>query len=105
MYRGNLYDVVRKEVLENGDVRYECINDKQETELFVTLDKKVGRQLDARHQGNNPAKTIFSALYFFDIPLINFNEQNFYSFQKYFLYELNYSIPALEINSPPPQNI
>ena len=105
LFHGNLYDVVRKEILANGDTRYECINDKQETELFVSLDKKVGKQLDARHKGDSAAKSLFSALYFSKLIPLSFALIQPILLQKIHFSETKYFVPFLEINSPPPQFI
>lgn len=49
-YRGQMYDIVKQKYAE-GKVVYYCVNDKEETQLFVNLDELVKEQME---NGNNP---------------------------------------------------
>ncbi len=65
VFKGQMYDVVRKEAGADGKVTYFCITDKQETVLFANLDEMVKSNMDSGK--NAPAKNllkIFLSVYF-----------------------------------------
>lgn len=102
-YKGTMYDVVRKTIEDNGDVTYYCINDTQETTLFVNLDNQVKKNMDARNNGKNPFQHFFQTLFFVENSVnVSFdfletkNDSHFY-------YSHNYSSPAINIPGPPPR--
>jgi len=45
IYKGNLYDIVRKKTDGNNTIFY-CINDKQEEKLFAGLNDHINRNTD-----------------------------------------------------------
>lgn len=104
-YKGTMYDVVRKTIEDNGDITYHCINDTQETTLFVNLDNLVKKNMDSRNGGKDPLKNLLNSLFFsstkidFDPELINQNHEKFSA------YSFNYTSPELAISGPPPKNL
>jgi hypothetical protein len=44
-FQNQYFDVVKKEILSDGSVRFKCISDKQETKLFQKLNQTVAIKL------------------------------------------------------------
>lgn len=62
MHNGSMYDVVRAEEHE-GAITYHCVNDEQEKQLFVDLEKHVYDHI-AAHAKNKEVKKTFVKDYF-----------------------------------------
>lgn len=62
-YRSQMYDVVRKET-DGKQVHFFCVNDTQETQLFVNLDAMVSGQSgeDSSHPSGGMTKKILKLL-------------------------------------------
>jgi len=102
-YKGTMYDVVRKTVEDNGDITYHCINDTQETTLFVNLDNLVKKNMDARNNGKDSIKLLFQSLYFSnDLMKINFST-NEKKVELFIFYSSYYLSPDLYVLAPPPK--
>ena len=104
-YKGTMYDVVRKTIEDNGDITYHCINDTQETTLFVNLDNQVKKNMDARNNGKDPLKNLFQSLYFSEhiSPVdLKLHENKINLFGEY---SSHYSSPELNVSGPPPEFI
>ncbi|MBK7184280.1 MAG: hypothetical protein IPM77_18005 [Crocinitomicaceae bacterium] len=65
MFHGTMYDIVQKTITGNYSVTFQCVNDRQETELFASLNEQVDRTMDSKHQGKHPIKLLM--LTFFDV--------------------------------------
>ncbi len=102
-YHGIMYDVVRKEVIDNLKTVYYCITDTQETTLFKKLDTLVARNMEGKKGGAKSLQYFFRFL----SNLYSFNKENmvFYSTINYFLTDIIsfYNQPWVNILSPPPQ--
>lgn len=104
-YRGIMYDVVKKEVIDNVTTIYYCITDTQETTLFACLDSLINKSMETKCNGIHPLKNLLkflSNLYFL-VPYIGSD----FSFKKvlFYAYNGNYHQPWFEIDSPPPKFI
>ena len=104
-YKGSMYDVIRKEVIDEATTIYYCINDTKESILFANLDEQVEQQMDTKNK-NHPEKNLFKILsgIFFQphntkwiLPQINIKINYHFSY--------NHSSPALAIASPPPKTV
>lgn len=104
IYKGDMFDIVKKEIRSDSSIVYYCINDKQEKSLFANLDEQVKKQTDRNSPTNQLAKKFFKFLS--SIPLQEKNEsasveQN--SSKLISLCENNYTSPEVGIEAPPPK--
>jgi hypothetical protein len=78
-YRNQMYDVVRKET-DGKQVHFFCVNDTQETQLFVNLDAMVNSQTgeDSSHPSSGVTKKILKLLSLVYLPETS-NETRFIS--------------------------
>ena len=53
-YKGERYDIVRREKSENGSIIFYCIDDQPETALISHLDGDVVNNLDSQSHKNTP---------------------------------------------------
>lgn len=60
-YKGSMYDVVRKTESE-GRNTFHCINDKQETQLFIHLDEMVRKNLPQNENAANKTKSLTTGI-------------------------------------------
>lgn len=102
-YKGTMFDIVRQTTGNNGDITYHCINDTQETTLFVNLDKQVKKNMDARNNGNDPVNNLFQSLYFSPEP-----QQTIFASQgkireEFHHYYFSLSSALLKVSGPPPK--
>ena len=102
-YKGTMYDVVRKTIEYNGDVTYHCINDKQETTLFVNLDEQVRKTMDSRNNGKDPLQNLFQSLYFSDFFVRLDLKIHSTKIENFSEYSSHYSSPELNVSGPPPE--
>ncbi|MCK6649467.1 MAG: hypothetical protein L6Q66_07415 [Bacteroidia bacterium] len=106
IYKGAMYDIVKKETLADSSIAYYCINDKQETELFAHLDELIRKDMDHRSPVGKTAKKLFQVL-----SSIFPNEQlalPLHSSKPVLLnnsYINNYSTPDISLSSPPPRSV
>jgi hypothetical protein len=61
-YKGNMYDVVKIEIVNDSTTLYQCVSDQQETILFANLDEQVKKNMDSKNNGSNPIKNLFKFL-------------------------------------------
>ncbi|MCB0555712.1 MAG: hypothetical protein KDD02_19350 [Phaeodactylibacter sp.] len=59
-YKGIMYDVVRKEIINDSTIIYYCISDRQETALFANLDELVRKGMHSRKDSNKPLENLFN---------------------------------------------
>ena len=57
-YGGMMYDIVRREVRDDGKHVLHCVSDKDEARLFVNLDRLTGRQMSKDLPFNKPFKEL-----------------------------------------------
>ena len=103
-YKSEMYDVVKKEIIDGTTILYYCIADNQETTLFANLDEQVKKNMNTKNNGNNPVKNLFKLLSnIYSLPqkyvwiLFETNTANTYEYSYY------YTSPLLDIASPPPK--
>lgn len=102
-YRGIMYDVVKKEVIDSCSTNFYCITDTQETTLFKKLDILVNRCMDTKKCGTKSLQIFLkfiSNLYPFSHSKLIFNTTSFI-----FLTDLVffYTQPWEDTSNPPPQ--
>lgn len=104
-YKGVMYDVVKKESVNETTTLLHCITDSQETILFARLNDEVKKSMDSKNNGSHPIKNVFkllSNIYFpsnevtlnLDILLIKKPLTN---------YSCYYQIPFIGTTNPPPE--
>ncbi len=103
MFQGTMYDIVWKEQLSDGNMRYHCVNDTQETILFADLDDLVKRKMGNKESRSQRLKnvldrmvTVPSFTYFAGTPRMLEDSVFGYS-------DATYHSPTLEKDAPPPQ--
>lgn len=99
-YKGTMYDVVSSTVI-NGKLVYKCINDDQEKQLFVNLDKLLQEATGKNKQGQNNIKTSFLSLYDLSVVTEFYLGNNFTSHKTFFT-EQKIDLPFISIMAPPP---
>ncbi len=103
-YKGDMYDIVKKEILNDSTIIYHCINDKQETELFANLDELVKKNMGKDNPVKHAAEKLFkvlSLIYLKDHISSELNE--LYNSGWYSMYNIHYVSPFIAIKTPPPQ--
>lgn len=106
-HNGNMYDIVRHET-KDGNIHYYCVNDTQETQLFVHLEELVNKQMNNdKSPAGKTAKSIAKMFGFFKyIPSDNFVFiPDLDETVKDFNYSVLYSSVFLEILTPPPNKV
>ena len=106
-YQGSMFDIVRKEVLDDETIVYHCINDKEEAKLFANLDGLVHKSLGKDNPAKQTVKKIFKVFTLIcqndHNPLVLFDS---YDSSWHCLYDISYySSPFIAIKSPPPQSL
>lgn len=104
-YQNSLYDVVRVEKDNFGEVIYKCINDKDEEMLFSNLDELVKKSGKDHKSENNKIEKI---LKYFAGYIINSGQLNTLPAQVFnkkagLFYCNQYQEPELSNGYPPPQ--
>lgn len=105
-YQGALYDVVRKNALNDTDVEYYCVNDVLEKKLYANLDALVKHH----KSGSHPLGDIVKKLYSF-LAGLYFKDREAPSFQRLvtsgicWVFSNTYQSVFLSITSPPPQSL
>lgn len=105
-YKGKMYDVVKKELLADSSIRYYCIDDQQETELFSELNDLIKKNTDSDNPISQAAKKLLkflSLLYINEKWTTNSNNFNLSALLQ--LYKDNYTSPQLNLNFPPPKAV
>ena len=102
-YKNQLYDIVSKEI--NGeDIVYYCVNDTQETQLFVNLEKLVKKQMeDENSPVGSSAKTMmkfFSLLFIAEKSLMVYHAD--IPTENHFFYQFSVIAVCFEVETPPP---
>jgi len=105
-YKGIMYDIVKKENLNNGIINYYCITDNYETELFAKFDDYINNNIDRQSKNNSLFKNLFKLLTIQYLPSqkIRFTFSN--NFQKLdSSFTFLYFPPGIEPQTPPPKYI
>jgi len=105
-YKGMMYDIVRKVIIDESTIVYYCVSDTQETELFASLDELIKKNMNRKNDGNNPAKDLFKLLsHVYSQP----EKHDYAVFETTTAftceYPQHYSSPVLAITSPPPKTV
>jgi hypothetical protein len=103
---GNLFDVVRRHVKNNGKTYMECISDEKETELFFQLEHGITSNM-GNDENPTPLSNWFKILNFpliepsesFEIAFYTTSESN----KDFFKYKVKASTEVSRIDSPPPR--
>lgn len=106
-YNGTMYDVIKTET-KGKFVYYHCINDKQETQLFVHLEDLVNQQMNNdKSPIGKTAKNIakmFSAFKYIHSSGFIFTP-NYSYISKNFFYSTFFHPVFLEVFIPPPERL
>ncbi|PIP54064.1 MAG: hypothetical protein COX07_07330 [Bacteroidetes bacterium CG23_combo_of_CG06-09_8_20_14_all_32_9] len=105
-YKGIMYDIVKKENLNNGIINYYCITDNYETELFAKFDDYINNNIDRQSKNNSLFKNLFKLLTIQYLPSqkIRFTFSN--NFQKLdSSFTFLYFPPGIKPQTPPPKYI
>jgi hypothetical protein len=103
-YKGMMYDVVRKIILDETTILYYCVSDTQETELFAYLEDEIKKSMDTKKDGKNSSKNLFkllSGIYAQPQKHVSPVVETGITFTCE--YSHHYSSPELVITSPPPK--
>jgi hypothetical protein len=104
-YKDEMYDVVKKEVVDENTTIYYCISDRQETRLFANLNKMVKKAMDSGNQPNQPAQNLFKILKsLYNNSSYKLLKENVLSLEYPIFPNSDYSSPVINILSPPPEN-
>ncbi|OFX28661.1 MAG: hypothetical protein A2X08_16605 [Bacteroidetes bacterium GWA2_32_17] len=105
-YNGLMYDVINKEILSNGTVKYFCLLDKKENNLNKKLNNIINNNLDSQSKTSDISKILVKlfAVNYIPTKKIEFvfcnNVQNIKCFTTEF-----YTSIKLDLQSPPPKFI
>ena len=105
-YKGQMYDIVRQSIHADGTIKYYCINDKQEKELFANLDEHIKNHINDNETSEKNSKNISKKLtkeYFFQHLKSSFFTTNKSIVFKYLNFSSNKGIE--DILTPPPNKI
>jgi len=105
-YNGLMYDVINKEVLSNGTVKYFCLLDKKENNLNKNLNNFINNNLDSQSKTKDISKILVKlfVVNYISAKRIEFVFCNNVQYIKYFTAEF-YTSLKLELQSPPPKFI
>jgi hypothetical protein len=104
-YKGVVYDIVKKEMIDAHTAVYHCLTDELVTTLFLDLDELVKKNMEAKNKGNDLIKNLYelflSGIYALPQKLIwtLFPTDSSVSY----LYLTDYSSPVFDITGPPPK--
>jgi hypothetical protein len=104
-YKGTMYDVVKKEVIDTNTVVYHCITDKQETKLFTNLDQQVRKEMETKNKGNDMKDLLNLLSISYSQPVKTTWSIQQKDLNTTFRYTFYYTSPLLEITSPPPETV
>ena len=100
-----MYDVVKKEIVNETTTLLHCITDSQETILFAKLNDEVKKSMDSKNNGSHPIKNVFKLLSNIYLPVDKsspYLEPN--NLKAHFsLYSFYYKNPFIATNNPPPE--
>ena len=104
-YKGVMYDVVKKEIVNKTTTLLFCVTDKQETILFAKINEEVTKNMDTKNNGSHPLKNVFKLLsnIYFPHEEINFHLDVFQIKKSLTSYSCYYQIPFIDIANPPPE--
>lgn len=105
-YNGLMYDVIKKEILSNGTVKYYCLIDKDENNLNNKITNFVNNNLDSQSKTNDISKILVKlfAVNYISAKKIEFVFCN--NLQKINLFTTEfYTSLKLDLQSPPPKFI
>lgn len=106
-YHGSMYDVIKKEINQDGSIIYFCIFDAKETSLLNFFIKSISNTLDPCGKANDIAKKISHFFVgFFTIPDSNLNGIFLNTLQLLFR-DSKFSLNILysDLPSPPPKHL
>ncbi len=102
-FQNHYFDVIKKEILSDGTVRFKCISDIQETKLFQKLNQTVAIKL--ANTENSPFAVWLKLLKFpflqiDEVEMVNFKLIN--SKRDFFNYQFNCKSYSFSPEVPPP---
>jgi len=104
-YKGVMYDVVKKEIVNKTTTLLFCVTDKQETILFAKLNEEANKNMESKNNGNNPLKNVFKLLSNIYLPVnktLQYLEKNNIK-AEFTTFSFYYKIPFIAISNPPPE--
>lgn len=104
-YKGEMYDVVYVEILNEKSKIYYCIPDSQETNLIAKYHKELQKKQKNKNNRTNSVKTVKFLQKINPLPQkeeVAFTSNTVHT---NFIYYENYSPLSLEISSPPPKKV
>ncbi|MGE0561829.1 MAG: hypothetical protein AB7O47_08440 [Flavobacteriales bacterium] len=104
-YKRIMYDVVKKERVNETTTLLHCITDNQETALFAKLNEEVKKNMDSKNNGTSPLKNVFKLLssIYFPNEEITLHLDAFLIKKPLVSYSCYYQMPFIDITSPPPE--
>jgi hypothetical protein len=103
-YKGRMYDVIRKKVLDPNTIEYACINDIQESRLFAHLDQEVSRNLSNNATPSPQAKVLLKMLSIpYILPQSSFSMERNYRLFSFHKPQFHLPEVSTDILTPPPQ--
>lgn len=61
-YKGSMYDVVHQKDETGGKIRFECVNDDQEAQLFIHLESMIRKNLPDSENASRKTKILASGI-------------------------------------------
>ncbi|WP_031428373.1 hypothetical protein [Flavimarina sp. Hel_I_48] len=103
-YRGKMYDVVRAQQVNNGNIIYYCYAGSQESFLYSRLSKHLKDAKKNKKNRSLTAKITFKYLSRKNTyTVIEDQEFSIDHIRSFFNYSSHYSSPTLKISAPPPK--
>ena len=104
-YKGEMYDVVYVEILNENTKIYHCISDIQETNLIAKYHKELQKKQKSKNNRTNSVKTVKFLQKVNPLPQKEEVAFTNNAVHTNFIYYENYSPRSLEISSPPPKQV
>lgn len=102
---GSMYDIVRSK-MEKDVIHYYCVNDEQETKLFVHLEETVNQQINNdKSPIGRTAKNLLKLFKYIPCEKFVFTLENKSLQSPVFDYSFFYSPVYIEIPTPPPNQV
>lgn len=101
-YNGTMYDIVSSKS-EKDVIHFYCVNDQQETELFVHLEEAVSQQMNNEKSPlGRTAKNLVKLFKYISSENFVFSREITAQQNNAFMYSVFYSPVFIEIPTPPP---
>lgn len=98
-YKGNMFDVIRRELTSDGGTIFHCIADHEETKLYAKIEKTLGKIPVGQHNDQMIMLELFKFFSGFFMPIFTETENNICSALKC---NSLYTLYSIEVNLPLP---